>query len=139
MAALIFLTVSLSIGCILAADGIGCYNADPESISVSGVSSGATFAHQFHVAYSKTVIGAGIVAGSPYYCAKGQWNRAQTTCLNSKTLNPKEFVKYVHDNVDKHQIDVDTYLRRSRVYVHSDGSKDNVVIPSMLVIINIDL
>ncbi|HVL71417.1 MAG TPA: PHB depolymerase family esterase [Beijerinckiaceae bacterium] len=40
---------------------------DP-AVTVSGLSSGAFFAHQFHVAFSGTVAGAGIVAGGPYAC-----------------------------------------------------------------------
>src|SRR5215213_1995149 len=44
-------------------------NLDRSSITVSGLSSGAFFAHQFHVAYSSLVKGAGIVAGGPYGCA----------------------------------------------------------------------
>ncbi|AWN40489.1 PHB depolymerase family esterase [Methylobacterium durans] len=40
------------------------------SVTVSGVSSGGFFAHQFHVAYSKLVDGAGIIAGGPYGCAE---------------------------------------------------------------------
>ena len=36
---------------------------DPGNVTVSGISSGAFFAHQFHVAYSSLVTGAGIVAG----------------------------------------------------------------------------
>src|SRR3954467_11878831 len=42
---------------------------EPGSVTVSGISSGAFFAHQFHVAYSSLVTGAGIVAGGPYGCA----------------------------------------------------------------------
>ena len=42
---------------------------DPSGVTVSGISSGAFFAHQFHVAYSSLVKGAGIVAGGPYGCA----------------------------------------------------------------------
>ena len=42
---------------------------DPSNVTVSGISSGAFFAHQFHVAYSSLVTGAGIVAGGPYGCA----------------------------------------------------------------------
>jgi hypothetical protein len=37
---------------------------------VSGLSSGAFFAHQFHIAFSKLVSGAGIVAGGPYGCVE---------------------------------------------------------------------
>ena len=43
---------------------------DPGNVTVSGISSGAFFAHQFHVAYSGLVTGAGIVAGGPYGCAE---------------------------------------------------------------------
>ena len=42
---------------------------EPSSVTVSGISSGAFFAHQFHVAYSSLVKGVGIVSGGPYACA----------------------------------------------------------------------
>jgi len=42
---------------------------DPSGVTVSGISSGAFFAHQFHIAYSGLVKGAGLVAGGPYGCA----------------------------------------------------------------------
>ena len=45
---------------------------DPKSVTVSGISSGAFFAHQFHVAYSSIAVGAGILAAGPFYCAKGR-------------------------------------------------------------------
>lgn len=41
----------------------GCYNVDQGKISVSGYSSGGFFAVQFHVAYSKSIMGSGIIAG----------------------------------------------------------------------------
>lgn len=53
---------------------------DPAQISVSGVSSGGFMAHQFHVAHSKDIIGAGIMAGGPYYCTKGDVMRGLTVC-----------------------------------------------------------
>ncbi len=43
---------------------------DPASVTVSGLSSGGFFAHQFHVAFSRTVVGAGILAGGPYGCVE---------------------------------------------------------------------
>lgn len=42
------------------------------AVTVSGLSAGAFFAHQMHVAYSGTVGGAGLVAGGPYGCAEPQ-------------------------------------------------------------------
>jgi poly(3-hydroxybutyrate) depolymerase len=41
---------------------------DPASVTVSGLSSGGFFAHQFHIAYSGTVTGGAILAGGPYGC-----------------------------------------------------------------------
>lgn len=55
----------------LSALGAGL-NLQPQSLSVSGLSSGAFMAQQFHVAYSQWVIGAGIVAGGPSGCAQHQ-------------------------------------------------------------------
>lgn len=53
---------------------------DPDRISVSGISSGGFMAHQFHVAHSDHVMGAGIVAGGPFYCARGNLIDAVTRC-----------------------------------------------------------
>ena len=36
---------------------------DKQKLSVSGLSSGGFFAVQFHVAFSKSIMGAGVVAG----------------------------------------------------------------------------
>lgn len=53
---------------------------DAAQISVSGISSGGFMAHQFHVAHSQQIMGAGIVAGGPYYCARGGILDAATRC-----------------------------------------------------------
>jgi hypothetical protein len=46
------------------------HKLDPGSVTVSGLSSGAFFAHQFHIAYSSFVKGAGMVDGGLYRCAE---------------------------------------------------------------------
>jgi hypothetical protein len=46
-------------------------NIDRTGITVSGLSSGGFFAHQFHIAYSKLVNGSGILAGGPFACVEG--------------------------------------------------------------------
>ena len=43
---------------------------DRGGVTVSGLSSGGFFAHQFHIAHSALVNGAGIVAGGPYGCVE---------------------------------------------------------------------
>lgn len=45
------------------------YQVDLSQTSVSGLSSGAFMATQFHVAFSSNMVGAGIIAGGPFYCA----------------------------------------------------------------------
>ena len=45
-------------------------NPDRAAMTVSGLSSGGFFAHQFHIAFSKLVKGAGIIAGGPYGCVE---------------------------------------------------------------------
>lgn len=40
------------------------------TVTVSGLSSGGFFAHQFHLAHSNLVTGAGIIAGGPYGCVE---------------------------------------------------------------------
>ena len=42
------------------------YNIDPDSVTISGISSGAAFATQFHVAHSALVKGVGMFAGGQY-------------------------------------------------------------------------
>ncbi|MCP3867837.1 MAG: hypothetical protein GY703_07030, partial [Gammaproteobacteria bacterium] len=58
---------------------------DDSVLSVSGVSSGAYMAQQFHIAHSSRVTGAGIIAGGPYDCAKGRyfWSPFDMTGLYS--------------------------------------------------------
>lgn len=53
-------------------------------LSVSGVSSGGYMAVQYHVSWSSEVVGAGIVAAGPYWCAKDLVTVALTACMSRK-------------------------------------------------------
>uniref|UniRef100_UPI0008299419 extracellular catalytic domain type 2 short-chain-length polyhydroxyalkanoate depolymerase n=1 Tax=Marinobacterium profundum TaxID=1714300 RepID=UPI0008299419 len=65
-------------------------DADIKRTSVSGLSSGAFMTSQLYVAYSDIMVGAGIIAGGPYLCAKS-WSlnplviNATTTCMSPLT------------------------------------------------------
>lgn len=48
----------------------GRYGADSTQVSVSGLSSGAYMAVQLHVAYSKSIMGLGVVAGGMFEYTK---------------------------------------------------------------------
>ncbi|MFT5721382.1 MAG: hypothetical protein ACI9W6_001696 [Motiliproteus sp.] len=54
--------------------------------SVSGISSGGFMATQFHVAFSANLVGAGIVAGGPYFCAGSDAPGASTTAFQPYLL-----------------------------------------------------
>ncbi len=64
------------------------YKVDLSQTSVSGLSSGAFMAAQFHAAFSSTLVGAGVVAGGPFYCSGSAYPMppsitvATTACMN---------------------------------------------------------
>jgi poly(3-hydroxybutyrate) depolymerase len=57
----------------VSAAALGSYNVDPNSVSVSGLSSGGFMSVQLGVAYSNTFkTGFGVFAGGPFDCARNQ-------------------------------------------------------------------
>ena len=63
-----------------AAERLEPLDADIRAVSVSGVSSGGSMAVQFHLAHSRMVRGAGVLAAGPYYCAMGSLWTAYYNC-----------------------------------------------------------
>ena len=104
----------------------------PGTLTVSGLSSGAYMATQFHVAFSKTVRGAGVFAGGPYYCAQNDFAKANAGCmkvasmidLDSIQANVKEFER-------QGLIDPIENLKGQSVYLFS-GLKDYVVFQAVM-------
>eukprot|EP00117_Sycon_ciliatum_P004428 scpid97007/ scgid0519/ len=111
------------------ADKLGQYNIYMNRTTVSGLSAGGFFAVQYHVAFSSQVIGAGIVAGGPYYCAEGILTSATVNCMkvplmiNVPWLIARAKMMSGIDNLE--------HLQRSRVFLYS-GSKDTVVNPGVM-------
>src|SRR5256885_13999079 len=69
-AALLCLIVSAGFAAAQTPPALRGYDKLEKTVTVSGLSSGGFFAHQFHIAYSALVNGAGIIAGGPYSCAR---------------------------------------------------------------------
>ena len=110
---------------------LAAYGADPTLTSVSGLSSGAFMAVQLQVAYSGSIIGAGIVAGGPYYCAANSMLYVGI-CMGQVPLTPPN--AYLMANAAKRfakdrQIDSLSNLRKRRIYVFS-GTDDSIVRPA---------
>jgi poly(3-hydroxybutyrate) depolymerase len=104
--------------------------ADSENLTVSGLSSGGFMAVQFHVAHSSLVRGAGVLAGGPYYCAKGSAVRALSSCMSPNFLFPTPSPENAREEMEKQaaagHIDPPVNLRESRVWLLS-GGKDQIV------------
>jgi poly(3-hydroxybutyrate) depolymerase len=63
-----------------------------QNISLSGLSSGAYMALQFHLSHSEIVNGSALIAGGPYYCAQNDIGTALKNCVSDDsgalTLSP---------------------------------------------------
>jgi len=106
---------------------LAAYGADPQQTSVSGLSSGAFMAVQMQVAYSGSIVGAGVVAGGPYYCAANNMMYATTICMgNGMPIYPPLLVSAAQSFADAGLIDPLKNLNQRRVYVFS-GTDDTVV------------
>ena len=70
------------------------YNIDSGRISVSGVSSGAYMAGQIHLAHSSIFNGVAIVAGGPYYCAKGEIAHGLGSCMKGGDMGLDSLLDY---------------------------------------------
>ncbi|RQQ25474.1 depolymerase [Burkholderia stagnalis] len=111
-----------------AADPLPALGADPAQTSVSGLSSGAFMAVQYQVAYSGSVVGAGVVAGGPYYCAAGSLYNTGI-CMGQVPFvppNPALMVSAAKRFASNGQIDPLDSMQRGRIYVFS-GTKDTIV------------
>ena len=120
--------LSFAFGCAQAASTLPGFAADPGGTSVSGLSSGAFMAVQYQVAYSGQVVGSGIVAGGPYYCAAGLLGNAGI-CMGAVPFlapNPYLMVGAAQTYAQLNLIDPLSNLAKDRIYVFS-GTKDTVV------------
>ena len=113
---------------VAAPDSLPAYGADIQQTSVSGLSSGAFMAVQLQVAYSNSIIGSGVVAGGPYYCAANNMSFA-SICMGQVPFfppNPALMVDAAKNFASARLIDPISGLTDRRVYVFS-GTDDSVV------------
>ncbi|MYN01228.1 PHA-depolymerase-like protein [Pseudoduganella sp. DS3] len=97
-----------------------------QQVSISGLSSGGYMAVQYQVAYSASVVGAGIIAGGTYYCARGSMLTAVGGCKGSDTA---ELAALTRKRAEAGQIDPVAKLAAHRVWLFS-GTLDPLVPPA---------
>ena len=123
------LAAALALTSPAAAESLRPYNADVRQTSVSGISSGAAMAHQLHIAFSSIMVGAGLVAGVPYDCARDSIWRASGTCVEGD-FPEEEVAGFVDDArrfAEAGAIDPLENLARQRVYLFSGTADERVV------------
>ncbi len=112
-----------------AQSALKAYNANPASVSVSGMSSGGFMAAQLGVAYSSTFqVGFGVFAGGPDDCARAQ---SYTTCMYNQTpsiTSPDANVKSWSGTANE---DPTANLASRKIYLW-DGSSDTTVGPNVM-------
>lgn len=107
----------------LAAGPLPKLNLLPGSLTVSGVSAGGYMATQYQMAYSKDVIGAGIVGAGPWFCAQGAITRALDDCTAGDAAGPDErpLVAALRASAAAKAVDDPSWLAPDRVWVFHGG------------------
>lgn len=111
---------SLSVPSVLADE------AGAGRVTVSGISSGGHAAVQMHVALSKTISGAAIVAGGPYHCAEGNILNALGRCISGVDLQVTPLVEATRAAAAAGTIDPVESLSDDRVWLFH-GKADHIV------------
>ncbi len=98
----------------------------PGSLTVSGFSSGGYMATQYQVAYSKDVIGAGIIAAGPWFCAQASLLHAEEHCMEGGKIGPEigPLVAALEVQAKRKAIDDPSWITPDRIWMfHGKGDR----------------
>lgn len=99
---------------------------DSSRVSVSGISSGAYMASQFHMAYSDLISGVGLIAGGPYWCAQGSLKTALGSCAADADVDLESIWAYAEAAAGNNKIAALENLEQARVWLFH-GTNDVLV------------
>ncbi|MGQ0680887.1 extracellular catalytic domain type 2 short-chain-length polyhydroxyalkanoate depolymerase [Bradyrhizobium sp.] len=132
----VFLALALALGTpsAQAEEKLAGYNAAIGESSISGVSAGAFMAVQFATAWSSVIMGVGVVAGGPYWCAKadsffGFWSslsNALGRCMKGPLPNLEALFVKAEANSASGAIDPLQLVSRQKIYIFH-GYNDSIV------------
>lgn len=100
-------------------------NAQENGVTLSGLSAGAFFAVQFHLAYPDIVDGSASIAGGAYWCSKGSANVATDQCMKGKVSAKTSRERYELE-AQRGRVAPSKYLAGDRAFVFS-GQNDILV------------
>ena len=98
------------------------FNVEKDRITVSGFSSGASFATQFHVAFSSRIGGCGTWAGVPYLCTPQAFSACQ---YFPSVIDVDALVADTHEMFANGSIDDPANMADDRIYAFT-GTRDMV-------------
>ena len=103
-------------------------NIIPGSLTVSGVSAGGYMATQYQVAYSRDVIGAGIIGAGPWLCAQGLMTRALDECTHGSAGGPDvaPLVATLRASAAARTVDDPSWLVPDRIWIFH-GKRDRKI------------
>jgi hypothetical protein len=103
-----------------------------EHITLSGLSSGAYMAGQYHLAFAEHVAGVAMLAAGPVYCAQNSLGLALEHCLNKDSSTPDlaAISAYLTAKRDAGLLAPLTALVNDKVWIYH-GSKDSTVNPKL--------
>jgi len=110
--------------------GLESLAVEPDSVTISGVSSGGFMALQFAVAHSAMVRGVGVIAAGPYACAQAHPVWASDVCLRGHP-GTRDSIDAVEAAASLGAIDAPANLQRMRAWVLAEGA-DPVVEPGVV-------
>eukprot|EP01103_Thecamoeba_quadrilineata_P016930 TRINITY_DN5827_c0_g2_i1.p1 TRINITY_DN5827_c0_g2~~TRINITY_DN5827_c0_g2_i1.p1 ORF type:complete len:361 (+),score=25.56 TRINITY_DN5827_c0_g2_i1:86-1084(+) len=103
------------------------YNVSSNQVSVSGISSGGYMAVQYQISFSESIMGVGVVAGGPYWCANDNLVTATTACMETPDLIVvTELVSATSFAYNTKSIDSPGNIGKSKLFLFS-GTLDSVV------------
>jgi poly(3-hydroxybutyrate) depolymerase len=103
-----------------------------EQITLSGLSSGAYMAGQYHLAFAEQVSGVAMLAGGPVYCAQNSLGLALEHCFNKETSAPDLVAinQYLSAQQKLGKLAGTNALKGDKVWIFH-GNKDSTVHPKL--------
>ena len=104
------------------------------NITLSGLSSGAYMAGQYHLAFAEQVEGVAMLAAGPVYCAQNSLGLALEHCFNKATSAPDMTAinNYLQEQQSTGKLAPVTALKQDKAWIFH-GSKDATVYPGLAV------
>lgn len=101
---------------------------NPNTVTISGLSSGGYMAGQFHLSHSEKIKGVGIFSAGPYYCSQGDIAKAATDCMaNPENLDLDYLLQIAQEHSKLNLIDNLDNVQKSKVF-NFLGLKDSRVL-----------